>query len=59
MKPRNKRLQWLQKRLNEGDARLYQRTIKRMIKEIGNRNKARRRIEVAHFASAGMRYLLN
>jgi len=59
MKPRNKRLQWLQKRLNEGDAVLYQRTIKRMIKDIANRDKARQRIIVHHFASAGMRYLLN
>jgi len=59
MKPRNKRLQWLQKRLDEGDARLYQRTIKRMIKDIANRDTARQRIKVDHFASAGMRYLLN
>jgi len=59
MKPRNKRLQWLQKRLDAGDARLYQRTIKRMIKDIANRDKARQRIKVHHFAAAGFRYLLN
>lgn len=59
MKPRNKTLKRLQKRLDEGDERVYERTIKRMIKEIANRDKPKQKVRMEQFENAGLRHLLN